>query len=108
VYETRALTRTLPPTFFFACTRLVPDVFAAFTTTRVAETANMTDDRSTVEVCGRASRSRAGWFRHGGGGWPIGTRRGAHSIHRHVRRGVGRGSWVLVIVIVIVMGFVCL
>ena len=72
-HGTRARTRTLPPTFFFARTRLVPDVFAAFTTTRVAETANMTDDRidgrglrvkvrSIARSTGGVMRARGGWM----------------------------------------------
>lgn len=86
----------MPPTFFFARTRLVPDVFAAFTTTRVAETANMTTDRVDGRGLRVTSRSIArGVMDAGGGGWmtdqdsPIRTRavdprgvRGAEGVDR--------------------------
>ena len=85
--------RTLPPTFFLACMRLVPDVFAAFTTTRVAETANMVVGRSvgrsrSADAAIDRSIDRGGGWRWCGGGRPIGTRRGDRS-SRAARAWVG-------------------
>ena len=58
--------RTLPAPFLL--TRWVRAVFAAFTTTRVAETANMVRDGASRSATARAGRRAAEARARGGGG----------------------------------------